>query len=89
VAAGEIFLERDVVAFLHAPAVARHVAELFDMADDLVAEDAGAELGAEIFAPVAAADPGRGHAQQARIGRNLRQWKLAQFRLARARHHGR
>jgi hypothetical protein len=88
VSAGEIFLQRDVIAFLDAPAIARDVAELLDSTDDLVAQDAGAELAAEIFAPVAAADPRRDHAQQPGIGGDVGQRELAQFGLARARHHG-
>src|SRR4051812_2283935 len=87
-AAGEIFLQCDVIAFLDPPAIARRIPEFFDVADDLVPKDAGAELVAEIFAPIAAADAGSDHPQQPGIAGDFRQRQLAQLGLARAYHDG-
>src|SRR5690242_3761275 len=70
-AAGEIFLERDDVAFLRAPARPRDVAELLDYTDHLMAENARAGFGREIHAPIADVDASRFDPHQTGIGRDF------------------
>src|SRR5207253_1975409 len=78
-AAGEIFLESDAVAFLDAPALRRRGSDALDDTDVLVAEDErplGLRVVEEVR-PVRAAHTRRLDPQQPALGRQLGQLELA------------
>ncbi len=69
-AAWEIFLQRDPIAFLRAPAFGRLRADRLDHADHFVAQDARAGPVGKIHRPVAAAHAGRLDPEQAGVRRD-------------------
>src|SRR6185437_11151087 len=88
-AARKVFLERDDIAFFHAPPFPRDIAELFDHADHLMAEDARTWLGREVHAPIAATDTRRLDPHQPRIGRDFGQGEFPHLGPFRVDHHRR
>ena len=84
VAAGQVFLERDEVPFLDAPAIPRHRTQALDNANHLVAEDARPRIARKIHRPVAATHAGGQHSQDSRVGTEIGEGQLVELRLARS-----
>ncbi len=89
VAAREIFLQRDIVAFFDAPTRLCNRSKLLDISDDLMAKNTGDKFVAGVFAPVAAAYPACDNAQQPGVRTDFRQRKFAQLSMPRRGHHSR
>ena len=88
-AARDVVLDEDQIAFLEALALGELAAGLGDIADILVAHDDGRCAGRVLVKlDVGAADAADLHFHQRRIRRNVRHRVFADFGLARPRPHG-
>ena len=79
-AAGQIFFERNAIAFLHIPSPRGYGADVVDASDILVAHDARGPVEL-IRTPIASAHAGRFNLENAGVRRNIGKRILANFRV--------